>query len=102
MKRTSLKIRPCDIVLWLPYMCLKEDSRNRRKERLFWENNGKLIKRRRNGVLYNRFFLSLVKEDGTVSSARLGLTVSDADSKIFPKIFPFDRKCSYAPDSHIS
>ena len=73
MKRTSLKIRPCDIVLWLPYMCLKEDSRNRRKERLFWENNGKLIKRRRNGVLYDRFFLSLVKEDGTVSSARLGL-----------------------------
>ena len=54
-------------------MCLKEDSRNRRKERLFWENNGKLIKRRRNGVLYDRFFLSLVKEDGTVSSARLGL-----------------------------
>ena len=54
-------------------MCLKEDSRNRRKERLFLENNGKLIKRRRNGVLYDRFFLSLVKEDGTVSSARLGL-----------------------------
>ena len=54
-------------------MCLKEDSRKRRKERLFLENNGKLIKRRRNGVLYDRFFLSLVKEDGTVSSARLGL-----------------------------
>ena len=37
-------------------MCLKEDRHNKGKEWLFWENNGKLIKRRRNGVLYDRFF----------------------------------------------
>ena len=61
-------------------MCLKEDCHNKGKERLFWENNGKLIKRRRNGVLYDRFFLSLVKEDGTVSSARLGLNYSKGTS----------------------